>query len=349
MTDNHIVIMAGGIGSRFWPMSTPTYPKQFIDVMGCGRTLIQLTTDRFAGICPMENCWVVTSEKFISTVREQLPEIPEQNILAEPEARNTAPCIAYACWKIKQRHPQANIVVAPSDALIIDVAEFRRCIRIALEFTQDKNVIVTLGMKPNRPETGYGYICTGRQVPDSEIHDVESFREKPNLETAQQYLAAGNYLWNAGIFVWNVNTITEALRMYAPQIAGVMDELAPSLYTEKEAKELKRLFPTCEKISIDYAVMEKATGIYVLPAEFGWSDLGTWGSLHTLLPQDTDGNTHVGQDVRFYNCTNCVVHTSEERKVIVEGLDGYIVAEKDGRLLICRLEEEQRIKELVKS
>lgn len=345
MADNHIVIMAGGIGSRFWPMSTPMYPKQFIDVMGCGRTLIQLTADRFNGICPMENCWVVTSEKYASIVKEQLPEIPEQNILAEPEARNTAPCIAYACWKIKQRHPQANIVVAPSDALVIDVEEFRRCIKTALEFTQESTAIVTLGMKPSRPETGYGYICAGEKIPSSEIYRVESFREKPNLETAEKYLSSGNYLWNAGIFIWNVHTITKAIRQYAPQIANIMDELTPSLYTDQENEELKRLFPTCDKISIDYAVMEKAKEIYVLPAEFGWSDLGTWGSLHTHLPQDTDGNAHVGQEVKFFDCKNCVVHTSGERKVVIEGLDGYIIAEKDGYLLICRLAEEQRIKE----
>ncbi len=345
MADNHLVIMAGGIGSRFWPMSTPAYPKQFIDIMGCGRTLIQLTADRFSGICPMENCWVVTSQKYTSIVKEQLPEIPEQNILSEPEARNTAPCIAYACWKIKQRHPEANIVVTPSDAFVLDVEEFRRCIKVALDFTQTGTAIVTLGMKPNRPETGYGYICAGEKLSDQEIHQVESFREKPDLETAKKYLAAGNYLWNAGIFVWNVHTITAAIRQYAPQIAGVMDELSPSLYTDREAEELKRLFPTCDKISIDYAVMEKAQDIYVLPAEFGWSDLGTWGSLHTHLQQDTDGNAQVGQDVKFFDCKNCVVHTSEERKVVLQGLDGYIVAEKDGYLLICRLEEEQRIKE----
>lgn len=345
MSDNHIVIMAGGIGSRFWPMSTPANPKQFIDVMGCGRTLIQLTVDRFSDICPMENCWVVTSEKYVSTVREQLPEIPFQNILAEPEARNTAPCIAYACWKIKQQHPQANIVVTPSDALVINVEEFRRCIRLALDFTQNSPSIVTLGIKPNRPETGYGYICAGEKLTDNEIHRVESFREKPNLETAEKYLAAGNYLWNAGIFVWNVHTITDAIRQYAPQIAGIMDKLASSLYTAQEGEELKRLFPTCDKISIDYAVMEKAKEIYVLPAEFGWSDLGTWGSLHTLLPQDADGNAQVGQQVQFFNCSNCVVHTSEERRVVLEGLNGYIVAERDGHLLICRLAEEQRIKE----
>lgn len=303
---NHIVIMAGGIGSRFWPMSTPEYPKQFIDVMGVGKSLIQLTVERFKGICPKENFWVVTSEKYVDIVKEQLPQIPAQHILAEPEARNTAPCIAYACWKIRKEFPQANIVVTPSDALVIDTAEFARCIAVALEKTADSQAIVTLGMMPTRPETGYGYIAAQGEADAKGICEVEAFKEKPDVETAKGYLAAGNYFWNAGIFVWNVDTITNAIRRYAPQIAGVMDELEPALFTDKEAEELKRLFPTCEKISIDYAVMEKAEDIFVLPAEFGWSDLGSWGSLRTLLPQDEAGNVKVGGRVDMYNCRNCV-------------------------------------------
>lgn len=342
---NHIVIMAGGIGSRFWPMSTSEYPKQFIDVMGVGKSLIQLTVERFKDICPKENFWVVTSEKYVDIVKEQLPQIPAQHILAEPEARNTAPCIAYACWKIRKKFPQANIVVTPSDALVIDTAEFARCIAVALEKTADSQAIVTLGMMPTRPETGYGYIAAQGEADAKGICKVEAFKEKPDVETAKGYLAAGNYFWNAGIFVWNADTITNAIRRYAPQIAGVMDELEPSLFTDKEAEELKRLFPTCEKISIDYAVMEKAEDIFVLPAEFGWSDLGSWGSLRTLLPQDEAGNAKVGGRVDMYNCRNCVVHAAEQRQVVLEGLEGYIVAEKDGRLLVCRLSEEQRIKD----
>ena len=342
---NHIVIMAGGIGSRFWPMSTSEYPKQFIDVMGVGKSLIQLTVERFKGICPKENFWVVTSERYVDIVKEQLPQIPAQHILAEPEARNTAPCIAYACWKIRKEFPQANIVVTPSDALVIDTAEFARCIAVALEKTADSQAIVTLGMMPTRPETGYGYIAAQGEADAKGICKVEAFKEKPDVETAKGYLAAGNYFWNAGIFVWNADTITNAIRRYAPQIAGVMDELEPALFTDKEAEELKRLFPTCEKISIDYAVMEKAEDIFVLPAEFGWSDLGSWGSLRTLLPQNEAGNAKVGGRVDMYNCRNCVVHAAEEKRVVLEGLDGYIVAEKDGRLLVCRLSEEQRIKD----
>lgn len=342
---NHIVIMAGGIGSRFWPMSTPEYPKQFINVMGVGKSLIQLTVERFKGICPKENFWVVTSERYVDIVKEQLPQIPAQHILAEPEARNTAPCIAYACWKIRKEFPQANIVVTPSDALVIDTAEFARCIAVALEKTADSQAIVTLGMMPTRPETGYGYIAAQGEADAKGICKVEAFKEKPDVETAKGYLAAGNYFWNAGIFVWNADTITNAIRRYAPQIAGVMDELEPALFTDREAEELKRLFPTCEKISIDYAVMEKAEDIFVLPAEFGWSDLGSWGSLRTLLPQDEAGNAKVGGRVDMYNCRNCVVHAAEEKRVVLEGLEGYIVAEKNGQLLVCRLSEEQRIKD----
>lgn len=326
-------------------MSTSEYPKQFIDVMGVGKSLIQLTVERFKDICPKENFWVVTSEKYVDTVKEQLPQIPAQHILAEPEARNTAPCIAYACWKIRKEFPQANIVVTPSDALVIDTAEFARCIAVALEKTADSQAIVTLGMMPTRPETGYGYIAAQGEADAKGICKVEAFKEKPDAETAKGYLAAGNYFWNAGIFVWNADTITNAIRRYAPQIAGVMDKLEPALFTDREAEELKRLFPTCEKISIDYAVMEKAEDIFVLPAEFGWSDLGSWGSLRTLLPQDEAGNAKVGGRVDMYNCRNCVVHAAEEKRVVLEGLEGYIVAEKNGQLLVCRLSEEQRIKD----
>lgn len=344
----HIVIMAGGIGSRFWPMSTPEYPKQFIDVMGCGKSLIQLTVDRFLPVCPIENFWVVTSEKYVEIVKKQLPGIPECNILAEPEARNTAPCIAYACWKIGQKHPDANIVVTPSDALVINTVEFERVIRNALEFTADRNAIVTIGIKPSRPETGYGYICAGNVQEGSEICKVDAFKEKPDYNTACEYLKAGNYLWNAGIFVWNRETITSEIRKHTPTLAGIMDEMAKDFFSEKEVPTVKRLFPTCEKISIDYAVMEKASEIYTLPAEFGWSDLGSWGSLHTLLNHDEDGNATVGSAVKMFDCKNCVVHTSEEKQVVVEGLNGYIIAEKDNRLLICRLENEQMIKEFSK-
>lgn len=349
MNNNHVVIMAGGIGSRFWPMSTPEYPKQFIDVMGCGKSLIQMTVERFLPVCPVTNFWLVTSEKYVDIVRRQLPEIPESHILAEPEARNTAPCIAYASWKIGMKYPDANIVVTPSDALVVNTTEFARVMNQALAFTAAKDAIVTVGIRPSRPETGYGYISAGNPATaDGEICKVEAFKEKPDYDTACKYLEDGHYLWNAGIFVWNRRTIMAEIRKHAPSLAAIMDEMAKDFYGDKETETVKRLFPTCEKISIDYAVMEKAEEIYTLPAEFGWSDLGSWGSLRTLLPQDADGNACVGNDVRLYDSRNCVVHVPEERKVVLEGLDGYIVAEKNGALLVCRLMNEQMIKEFAK-
>lgn len=349
--ENHVVIMAGGIGSRFWPMSTPDMPKQFVDVMGVGKTLIQMTVERFAPVCPMENFWVVTGHRYVDIVRQQLPHIPEDHILAEPAMRNTAPCIAYACWKIRQHHPGANVVVTPSDALVLDTAEFARIISKALDFTASGRRIVTVGIKPSRPETGYGYIAAGAPVVDAshdvavanEILTVDSFREKPSLEVAQDYLAAGNYLWNAGIFVWNVDTITTELRTHTPALASVMDEMSKSFYTADEEAVVGELFPTCEKISIDYAVMEKADCIYTIPADFGWSDLGTWGSLRTLMPQDDDGNATVGADVRLYDTKGCIVHAPNAKRVVVQGLENCIVAEHNGCLLVCRLDHEQNI------
>ncbi len=336
--------MAGGVGSRLWPLSTPDVPKQFIDVLGVGRSLIQLTAERFAPLCAPDRFWVVTGEKYVHLVHEQLPFIPEDQILAEPEGRNTAPCIAYASWKIQKKDPEANIVVTPADALVLKTAEFADTIRKALEFTAKRDAIVTVGIAPTRPETGYGYIHAAEAV-HGQVLKVSEFREKPDLDTAIGYLEDGKYFWNAGIFVWNVSTILSELRAYAPQIAGIMDQLSPSFFTEQETPDLQRLFPTCEKISIDYAVMEKSPRIYVIAEDLAWSDLGSWGSVKTHLPQDPDGNSVVGGDVRLFDCQDCFVHTASEKTVVVEGLEGYIVAESRDRLLICRLSQEQRIKE----
>ena len=340
--ENHVVIMAGGVGSRFWPISTPEYPKQFVDVLGYGKTMLQMTVERFSAVCPMSNFWVVTGEKYVDLVKEQLPQLPDDNILAEPAARNTAPCIAYACWKIKQKYPEANVVVTPSDALVLDVAEFRRVISAALEFTEQGRRIVTIGIKPNRPETGYGYIEAGEPV-CGEVLKVNSFREKPCLEVARQYLEQGGYLWNAGIFVWNIDTIMSCLRSYKPDLAEIMDRMAESFYTENETETVRSLFPTCERISIDYAVMEKADCIHTIPADFDWSDLGTWGSLRTLLDRDEDGNAVVGNDVRLYDCKDCIVHVPDSGKVVVQGMDGVIIAQHGDRLIVCRLDHEQEI------
>ena len=338
---NHVVIMAGGIGSRFWPLSTPEFPKQFIDILGCGRTLIQLTVDRFKGICPDENFWVVTNEKYVDIVKDQIPTIPESHILAEPAARNTAPCVAWAGWRIRQEDECANIVVTPADAVIMNVEAFRAIINEALGYTAAVAAIVTLGIVPNRPETGYGYV-ESEAVLCGNVHKVAAFREKPNLETAKQYLSAGNYLWNAGIFVWNVGTLINSIRQYAPQIAGVMDMMVPDGGVASKSVEV--LFPTCEKISIDYAVMEKHPNVCTIPADVQWSDLGNWQSLHEKLEKDSQNNGCVGR-VDLYECQNCVVHTEDAKKVVLQGLDGYIVSEKNGQILVCKRSEEQRIKE----
>ena len=373
MRSIHVVIMAGGVGSRFWPLSTPEYPKQFIDILGCGRTLIQLTVDRFQGVAPIPNFWVVTNAKYVDIVRQQLPDIPADHILAEPAARNTAPCIAWACWSIRQEDPAANVVGTPSDAVVMNPEEFRRVIKNALSFTESREAIVTIGIKPSRPETGYGYVetsLTPSPSPEgegSEIKAVSCFKEKPDLKTAEQYLQAGNYLWNAGIFVWNIDTITSCISKYKPLLASQMDEIVPkdsSLFTLHSSlpkdsplpkdsslftlhSSLESVFPQCEKISIDYAVMEPASReglVYTHPADFGWSDLGNWASLHDKLAKDKNGNGAVG-NVKLFDCSDCVVHAEDAKKVVLQGLDGYIFSEKNGQILVCKRSEEQRIRE----
>lgn len=350
MNHNHLVIMAGGIGSRFWPMSTEECPKQFVDVLGCGRTFIQMTVDRFEGVVPPENVWVVTSERYKDRVHEQLPEIPQGNILLEPCRRNTAPCVAYAAWSIKKRDPKAVMVVSPSDHLVLNVKEFQRVVNSSLKFAGESDAIITLGMKPTRPETGYGYIQTDLSCPserNKEMFRVDAFREKPDIDTAKEYIQKPNMLWNAGIFVWSVNTIVNALRIYAPGISELFEGLLPVYGTDKEQEEINRIYPDCENISVDYAILEKSEEIFCFPASFGWSDLGTWGSLRENVQQDRQGNAIIG-NVVTYETTGCVIHCKDERRVVVQGLDGYIVAEKDNTLLVCKLSEEQRIKEFQK-
>lgn len=313
--------------------------------------MIQQTVERFNNICPETNFWVVTGERYVDLVREQLPQIPREQILAEPCARNTAPCIAFAAWKIMKRHPDANLIFTPSDALVTDIDEFRRIMTAALEFTQSGERIVTVGIKPTRPETGYGYIEVAESDDAADdkakqsIVKVASFREKPDLATAKTYLDAGSYLWNAGIFVWSVGTIVSSIRRYAGGIASVMDDIAKHFYADDEAAAVAELFPTCEKISIDYAVMEKADYIYTLPADFGWSDVGTWGSLHTLLPRDEAGNAVVGENVHLVECSGCIVHAQGADSVVLQGLKDCVAVVRDGRVLVCSLSKEQHIKD----
>lgn len=343
----HLVIMAGGVGSRFWPMSNEDCPKQFIDILGCGRTMIQLTLDRFRTLVAPENVWVVTSERYAATVRQQLPEIPAENILLEPCMRGTAPCVCYVSWKIKKRDPRATIVVTPADQLVKDVDNFRQSITESIEFAAETDAIVTLGIRPTFPSTGYGYIKADLAYSSSRqrnIFSVDQFREKPDLETAKSYIAQPNYFWNSGIFVWSVATIVNAFRVYAPGISSIFEKLLPAYDTADEQSLINEHFPTCENISVDYAILENADGVYVRPSDFAWTDLGTWSSLHDELPHDPYGNAVVGEGVRLFDSRDCIVHASGRRQVVVQGLEGYIVVEKDDALLICKMSEEQRIK-----
>lgn len=344
---NHVVIMAGGVGSRFWPMSTEEKPKQFIDVLGVGRSLLQLTYDRFKGICSPEKVWVLTNKQYAETVKEQLPDVPAGNILLEPCRRNTAPCIAYVSWRIKNADVNANIVVTPSDHIVTDTDEFRRVVRQCLDFTASSDAVVTLGMTPNRPETGYGYIqadLSMASMSNKEIFRVDQFREKPDLQTAEKYIKQNNFFWNAGIFIWSASTIINAFRAYQPSIAKIFDGIRSELGTPNEQAVIDEHYQECESISVDYAIMEKADEIFVCPASFGWSDLGTWGALLRESQHDLYGNTVIGEGVSLFETKNSIIHTLQEKKVIIQGLDGYIVAENDNTLLICKLSEEQRIK-----
>lgn len=345
--NNYLVILAGGAGSRFWPISSEELPKQFLDILGCGRTLIQLTLERFNGLIPKENVWVVTAEKYREIVMEQLPEVPSSNILCEPCRRNTAPCICYVSWKIKKLNTKANIVVSPSDHLVVDIQAFQSAIDDSLSFAAETDAVVTLGLKPTRSETGYGYIKADLTYSSSRKHNifrVDEFKEKPTLEIAKKYIQSPNYLWNSGIFIWNVNTIINAFRVYEPEVSSIFEGLMPYYGTDKEQNKIDESYPQCKNISVDYAILEKAEEIFVFPASFSWSDLGTWNSLREQSDMDKYGNVCIGDNIKLYDTYNTIVHTCNKKEVIVEGLDGYVVAEKEGKLLVCRLSEEQRIK-----
>lgn len=344
MKSNHLVIMAGGVGSRFWPMSTMQTPKQFLDILGTGRTLLQLTADRFSETVEASKVWVVTSEAYKDVVSEQLPSIPEEQILLEPCMRNTAPCIAYAVWKIKQKYPEANIVVSPADHIVLNQSEFTRVIKACFNYVDENADMVTLGMQAHRPETGYGYIQANIKDP-STIKEVLAFKEKPDLATAEKYIKEGSYFWNAGIFFWSAKTVEKAFRTHMPKLTAQFDVLEKDFYTEREQASIKEQFPLCEKISVDYGIMEKATNIRVHSANFGWSDLGTWGSLHEQLDKDINNNALIGEDIKMIESENCIVHVAQGRRYVIQGLNNYIIAEKNNTVLICDKSQEQRIKE----
>ncbi len=342
--NNYVVIMAGGVGTRFWPFSRSMNPKQFHDVLGTGRTLLQQTADRFEDICPKENIFIVTNQDYIQIIKEQLPFMTDNQILAEPARRNTAPCVAYACYKIATQNPDANIVVAPADHIILREKAFESRINLALEATAKSDVLLTLGITPTRPDTGYGYIQYIHT--HEEVKKVKTFREKPNLELAKLFVTSGEYVWNAGIFVWNVASIKKAFAQNSPQIHEIFSSGENVYFTENETDFINEVYQTCESISIDYAVMEKADNVYTVMGDFGWSDLGTWKSLYEVSEKDENENVVDGKTM-LYGVTNSIIKTPKNRLVVVQGLDGYIIAEYDNVLMICEKEQEQFVKNFV--
>lgn len=337
--------MAGGIGSRFWPMSRTAFPKQFIDILGTGQTLIQQTFERLLKIAPKENILIVTNEIYQSLVLEQI-DIKVEQILLEPSRRNTAPCIAYANHKIKKKNPNANIIVAPSDHLILKEDHFIEVIEKALDFTANNDALVTLGIKPSRPDTGYGYIQFDDSN-DDEIKKVKTFTEKPDLELAKQFLTSGDFSWNSGMFIWSLNSIDKAFTKLLPEVNNLFQEQESKLDTAEESKAIEDIYSVSKSISIDYGIMEKSENVYVISADIGWSDLGTWGSIYTHLPQDKNKNAIVGKNVMLYDSNDCIVSVPKEKLVVLQGLTGYIVVEANDTLLVCKKDDEQKIKDFV--
>lgn len=348
MENNYCVIMAGGIGSRFWPMSRNNYPKQFIDILGTGKSLLRQTYERFATICAKENIFIVTNEYYIGFVYNQIPELNKANVLAEPQRRNTAPCVAYAAFKIGQKNPNANMVIAPSDHVIENEPAFKEAILKAFDFTSKNDALLTMGIQPNRPDTGYGYIQFREDESEEKfkISKVKTFTEKPNLEMAKFFLKSGDFLWNAGIFVWSYKSIREAFRKNLPDMYSLFEEGTDVYNTSEEEDFVRGVYAQCTNISIDYGVMEKAKNVYVLAAEFGWSDLGTWRSLYEHIRHDKDENAIVG-NVMAENSSGCIVNVPKERLVVIQGLKDFIVVESDNVLLICHKDDEQQVRNLV--
>ena len=349
--NNYCVIMAGGVGSRFWPFSRNEQPKQFLDFFGTGRSLLQMTIDRFRPIVPIENILIVTNVIYRDQVLAQIPDLKAEQVLCEPARRNTAPCIAYAVARIKALEAQkghtegkAKIVVAPSDHLILQEETFRQTIQKGFDFIENHDALLTLGMKPTRPETGYGYIQMGEKA-EEDICRVKAFTEKPNLELAKVFLDSGDFLWNSGIFLWSLASINEAFNAYLPDIATKFAEGEGIMGTADEDAFIQQMFPTCPSISIDYGVMEKAKNVYVMPSDFGWSDLGTWGSLYDLSEKDEHNNVTLHSDASYYDSHGNIVTLPKGHLAVIHGLEDSIVAESDGVLLICKREAEQQIRQ----
>ena len=342
--------MAGGVGSRFWPLSRMNKPKQFLDILGTGRTLLQMTFDRFKSVCPIENIYIVTSSIYKETINEQLPELKDEQILLEPMRRNTAPCIAYANYKILSKNPNANIITAPSDHLILKEDEFIRVLKNGLDFVSERNALLTLGIKPSRPETGYGYIQVNgdkNEDVDKDIHKVKTFTEKPDKELAKVFFESGEFFWNAGIFIWSLKSIMKAFDSHLPEVNSLFKEGINNYNTPEESKFIEQTYSECKNISIDYGIMEKADNVYVYCSDIGWADLGTWGSLHENIEKDQDKNSILGENVFAYDIKNCIVNMPKDKLVVVQGLKDLIVVESDDILLICKKEDEQEIKQYV--
>lgn len=348
MNQHHYVcIMAGGIGSRFWPMSRTKFPKQFLDILNTGESLLQSTYNRFAAFIPEKNIFIVTSVDYTTLVQQQLPHVNASNILSEPSRKNTAPCVAYIAHKLMQADPKASFIVAPSDHLIMDQTAFVKVCLEALSFVNKHNALLTLGIQPTYPNTGYGYIQHDQQAVISNIYKVKLFTEKPNLELAKTFIASGDFLWNAGIFVWQAKQILNAFDKYLPEVNEVFAAEKENFNTSEEQAAIERIYPQCVNISIDYGIMEKADNVYIIPSSFGWSDLGTWNSAYENMDKDYLGNAVRGANVMVIDATKNMVHADEKKLLVLQGLDDFIVVDTKDVLLICKRDQEQEIKEFI--
>jgi mannose-1-phosphate guanylyltransferase len=348
MNEHHYaVIMAGGIGSRFWPMSRQNFPKQFLDILHTGKTLIQSTFERLTDFIQPENIYVVTSHEYLSICAEQLPRIPPENILGEPSRKNTAPCIAYISFKLMQKDPKASLIVAPADHMILDRIAFKKVCLEALSFVNKHNALVTLGITPLHPNTGYGYIQREPQSVTDNVYKVKTFTEKPNLELARTFLASGDFLWNAGIFVWQVKNVIKAFENFLPEMYDVFVAEKDAFNTPAEKKALEHIYPLCTSISIDFGIMEKANNVYVIPASFGWSDLGTWNSAYDNLEKDYLGNAIAGENVMVIDAQDCIIHSGNNKLLVLQGMKDFIIVDTSDVLLICKRDKEQEIKDYV--
>lgn len=340
-SNRYCVIMAGGVGSRFWPMSRQSNPKQFLDIMGTGRSFIRHTYERFTNIVPKENFIVVTNRRYKSLVMEHIPELAEEQILCEPIGRNTAPCIAYAAYHLRRRDPEAEMIVTPSDHLILNEKEFLSIVSNCLAFIENKSALMTIGIEPTRPETGYGYI---QRKGSKEISKVKCFTEKPSREMAEAFLECGEFLWNSGIFIWKVKDIITAFEQHLPEHASLFGSIVDDLGTEREATAIERVFAECKPISVDFGIMERAENVYVHAGDFGWSDLGTWHSVYMQSRKDKFANVTSSDYIHTYDTRNSLIHMPEGKTAIVSGLKDYIVVDTPDVLMICPKSEERNIK-----